>query len=101
MRKGRTYDQYIGQAALSKRGTHRWNKRVRKAIDAVVGLSCCDVLYIGGGNARKLTLEVPAHVRIVSNTAGITGGIRLWEAELDELFRGVPMAQVRETARQA
>ena len=48
------------------------------------------MLYIGGGNARKLTLELPPHVRIVSNTAGITGGIRLWEPELDELFGGVP-----------
>jgi hypothetical protein len=43
---------------------------------------------------------VPAHVRIVSNTAGITGGIRLWEAEIDELFQGVAMAQAREPARQ-
>jgi polyphosphate glucokinase len=100
MRKGKTYDQYIGQAALAKRGSERWNKRVRKAINTVTGLTCCDVLYVGGGNARKLTLEVPAHVRIVSNTAGITGGIRLWEAELDELFQGVAMAQARETARQ-
>ena len=100
MRKGKTYDQYIGQAALTKRGTERWNRRVRRAIDTVTSLTSCDVLYIGGGNARKLTLEAPAHVRIVSNTAGITGGIRLWEAELDGLFRGVAMAQAREAARQ-
>src|SRR5499426_1872932 len=93
MRKGKTYDQYIGQAALAKRGSERWNKRARRAINAVTSLTCCDVLYIGGGNARKLTLQVPAHVRIVSNTAGITGGIRLWDAELDELFQGVAMAQ--------
>ena len=45
-------------------------------------------------------IDVPPHVRIVSNTAGITGGIRLWEPELDELFRGEPMAQAREIARQ-
>jgi polyphosphate glucokinase len=100
MRKGKTYDQYIGQAALAKRGSERWNKRARRAIETVTSLTCCDVLYIGGGNARKLTLEVPAHVKIVSNTAGITGGIRLWEPELDELFQGVAMAQARETARQ-
>ena len=100
MRRGKTYDQYIGHAALAKRGAERWSKRVRRAIDAVTGLTCCDVLYIGGGNARKLIFEMPAHVKIVSNTAGITGGIRLWEAELDELFRGVGMAQAHEAARQ-
>jgi len=100
MRKGKTYDQYIGQAALAKRGSERWNRRVCRAINTLTSLTCCDVLYVGGGNARKLTLEVPAHVRIVSNTAGLTGGLRLWEAELDELFQGVAMAQVREPARQ-
>ena len=72
---------------------------MRKAIDAVTSLTCCDVLYVGGGNARKLTAEMPGHVRVVSNTAGITGGIRLWEPELDELFRDVPMAQARDMAR--
>jgi polyphosphate glucokinase len=69
-------------------------------MDTVTSLTCCDVLYVGGGNARKLILKVPAHVRIVSNTAGITGGIRLWETELDELFQGVAMAQAGEPARQ-
>jgi polyphosphate glucokinase len=100
VRRGKTYDQYIGQAALAKRGPVRWNRRVRKVIDTVTELTCCDVLYIGGGNARKLAIEVPSHVRIVSNTAGITGGIRLWEPELDELFLGVAMAQPRDTVRQ-
>jgi polyphosphate glucokinase len=100
VRRGKTYDRYIGQAALVKKGPQRWNRRVRKVIDTVTELTSCDVLYIGGGNARKLALEVPPHVRIVSNTAGITGGIRLWEPELDELFRGVPMAQAHATARQ-
>jgi polyphosphate glucokinase len=36
-------------------------------------------LYIGGGNAKNLQLELPSNVRIVSNEAGITGGIRLWD----------------------
>jgi polyphosphate glucokinase len=100
VRKGKNHDQYIGQAALVKKGPERWNRRVRKVIDTVTELTCCDVLYIGGGNARKLSIDVPPHVRIVSNTAGITGGIRLWEPELDELFRGESMAQAREIARQ-
>jgi polyphosphate glucokinase len=99
-RSRKTYDQYIGQAALQKKGPERWNRRVRKVIDTVTELTACDVLYIGGGNARKLAVEMPPHVKIVSNTAGITGGIRLWEPELDELFRGEPMAQAQHNARQ-
>jgi polyphosphate glucokinase len=87
-RRSKTYDQYIGQAALAKKGQRRWNARVRRSIDTVTTLTTCDVLYIGGGNARKIAFEVPPHVRIVSNMAGLTGGLRLWEPDLDELFRG-------------
>jgi polyphosphate glucokinase len=89
-RKRRTYDQYIGNAVLLKKGERRWNKRVRKTIDMVTSLTNCDVLYIGGGNARKVAPDVPAHVKIVSNTAGVTGGIRLWEPGIDELFAEPP-----------
>jgi len=103
-RRRQTYDQYIGDSALAEKGAERWNRRVRKVIDAVTSLTSCDVLYIGGGNARKLSCDVPDHVRIVSNTAGLTGGIRLWESELDELFAGHSAAQPararRATARQ-
>ncbi|KAB2915072.1 MAG: ROK family protein [Hyphomicrobiaceae bacterium] len=89
----RTYDEHIGQAALLAVGEDVWNRRVAEAVTAVSELTCCDVLYIGGGNARKITFALPPHVRIVSNTAGITGGVRLWEPDLDELFRDEPMAQ--------
>jgi polyphosphate glucokinase len=99
-RRRRTYDQYIGQAALVKKGPERWNRRVRKVIETVTELTSCDVLYIGGGNSRKLAPGMPPHVRVVSNTAGITGGIRLWEPELDALFRGVSMAQMPHNPRQ-
>lgn len=92
-RKGKTYDEYIGQAALVARGKDKWNSRVVKCVGWASQLTSCDTLYIGGGNARKITREMPPHVKLVSNTAGITGGVRLWEPELDRLFRGVPAAQ--------
>jgi polyphosphate glucokinase len=92
-RKGKTYDQYIGQAALVAKGPEKWNRRVAKAIRYVSELTVCDTLYVGGGNARKITFALPANVETVSNTAGITGGVRLWEPSLDELFRDEPMAQ--------
>jgi polyphosphate glucokinase len=99
-RRGKTYDQYIGQAGLAKKGAQRWNRRVRWAIDTVTGLTSCDLLYIGGGNAQKIAFEVPAHVRIVSNMAGLTGGLRLWEPDLDELFRSEAPGEARARAPQ-
>src|SRR5262245_22297419 len=91
-RKGKSYDQYAGQAALAGKGPAAWNRRVRKVIRSVLELTNCDRLYIGGGNARKLSFEPPPQVKIVSNAAGITGGVRLWEPALDAHFAGVPMA---------
>jgi len=91
-RKGKSYDQYAGQAALAAKGPVAWNRRVRKVITSVLELTNCDRLYIGGGNARKITFEPPPQVKIVSNAAGITGGVRLWEPVLDDHFAGVPMA---------
>ena len=88
-----TYDQFIGQAALDAVGAEVWNARVRESIDTIVDLTNCDTLYIGGGNARKIAFELPPGVRIVSNAAGVTGGVRLWETEMDEFFAGEVNAQ--------
>jgi polyphosphate glucokinase len=76
----KTYDQYLGNAAFRSVGRKRWNRRVRRAIDCITTLTSCDTLFIGGGNAKNVQLELPASVQIVSNQAGITGGIRLWDA---------------------
>jgi polyphosphate glucokinase len=84
-RKRLTYDQYIGQAALTEVGAERWNRRVEKALESVRSLMNCERLYIGGGNARKIAFPLPPGGVIVSNTAGVTGGVRLWESDLDEL----------------
>jgi polyphosphate glucokinase len=84
--KGKTYDQYIGVAAYRKVGHKRWNRRVERALACITTLVGYDVLYIGGGNAKELTLDLPANVQIVSNQAGITGGVRLWDKRLDGMF---------------
>ncbi len=85
-RGNRTYDAYLGNAALQAKGADRWNKRLVKTIDEVVSLINCDVLYLGGGNARKVALQLPDNVRVVSNIAGMTGGLRLWDPDMEEHF---------------
>ena len=84
--KGKTYDQFIGVVALRKVGKKKWNKRVSRALGAITTLVGYDTLYIGGGNAKHLTLELDGDVHIVANEAGITGGVRLWDSRLDMLF---------------
>jgi polyphosphate glucokinase len=82
----KTYDMYLGNAALRKKGRSRWNRRLKKALDAIRSLVNFDVLYLGGGNAQMVDLQLPEDIRIVSNSAGITGGVRLWEPEMGEFF---------------
>jgi polyphosphate glucokinase len=77
-RKGETYEQQLGDEAREAVGKKRWGKRVLKAIDTLRDLTNFDHIYIGGGNAQKLDVELPSDASIVDNTAGILGGIRLW-----------------------
>ena len=84
--KGKTYDQYVGEAALEDKGADKWNRRVRRAIGFVHTLLNYDHLYLGGGNAAKVDFELPDNVTKVSNEAGITGGIRLWDPAMDRFF---------------
>jgi polyphosphate glucokinase len=76
--KDETYDQYIGDAARKRIGKKKWNERVRRALDQMRVLINFDKLHIGGGNAKRLTFELDRDMRIVSNRAGILGGVKLW-----------------------
>jgi len=94
--KHNTYDQYLGSAALAKKGITKWNRRLQRAIGIVHTLVNYDRLYLGGGNAAAIRFELPEDVKIVPNSAGVTGGIRLWDAALDEVFGdGEPMRSSR------
>ena len=86
LRKGNTYDEYVGAAALERKGIDKWNRRVQRAIEAVKILLNYDRLYLGGGNATHIRFDLPPNVTVVSNEAGITGGIRLWDKRYDGLF---------------
>jgi polyphosphate glucokinase len=76
-----TYDQYLGRAALEKKGKKAWSKRVDRVIGILRTVVNFDHLYLGGGNAKAVRLDLPPDVTIVPNTDGLTGGIALWHAE--------------------
>jgi polyphosphate glucokinase len=77
--KKQTYDEYVGEKALEKIGVKKWNKRMEMIIEVLRTVFNYDILYIGGGNAAKLTLKLADNIKIVSNEDGIHGGARLWE----------------------
>ncbi len=77
-RKGMTYEEYVGAEALDRVGKKKWNKRVRRVIDQVLPIWNPARLYLGGGNSKHIRFELPENVEIVSNVAGLLGGIKLW-----------------------
>jgi polyphosphate glucokinase len=77
-RKDKTYEDELGEAARERDGDQTWQRHVREAIESLRNLTNFDHLYVGGGNSRLLNGALPRDVSVVSNTAGILGGVRLW-----------------------
>jgi polyphosphate glucokinase len=82
-RKDETYDDNLGELARKSKGDESWNHRVQEAIARIDALFFFDHLYIGGGNARRVNRDALGdaleRITIVDNTAGILGGIKLWD----------------------
>src|SRR5262245_58555389 len=78
-RKGQTYEEQLGNRAFKKVGKRVWNRRLAKAVDVFRALTHFDKLYIGGGNAQNVSLNLGPDVEIVSNVLGMRGGIWLWK----------------------
>jgi len=78
-RKGETYNQQLGETTRKAIGHERWTRRVFKGIETLRALTFFDHCYIGGGNSRRVVDLATDDVTIVDNSAGILGGIKLWE----------------------
>lgn len=81
-RKGDTFEEQLGNVARVAVGNDRWQRRLVKAIAAYHAFLFFDTIYIGGGNAKHVDPSIlPPNARIVDNTAGILGGVRLWDMD--------------------
>jgi polyphosphate glucokinase len=77
-RKGRTYEEYLGAASLDFKGKKKWNGYLQEAVANLERLFSYRMLYLGGGNAKKIEFELPPNATTVPNVAGLLGGIALW-----------------------
>jgi polyphosphate glucokinase len=76
---GKSYEDLLSNSARKKIGSKKWNRNLSRAIESLHFMFNYDTLYIGGGNSEKVHLKLPPGVRIVSNVAGLLGGIELWK----------------------
>jgi polyphosphate glucokinase len=81
LKKNKTYEQLVCEAELDRIGKKRWSKRVADAIAQMEPIFNYDLLHLGGGNAKKIKVDLPDNVVRFENVAGLRGGIRLWEDE--------------------
>ncbi|MFO1301744.1 MAG: hypothetical protein U1F17_15505 [Burkholderiaceae bacterium] len=78
-RKGRSYEDYVGERGLERLGTKRWRKAVLDVVDTLRAALQPDYVVLGGGNARKLDAQaLPPQVRLGDNANAFVGGFRLW-----------------------
>jgi polyphosphate glucokinase len=81
-RHGETFDEQLGDVTRKKIGKKRWSKRVALALERLDTLMFYDHVYIGGGNSQRVSVDLGPKATIVDNSAGILGGIRLWDHDI-------------------
>jgi glucokinase len=78
-RKGKTYEELLGDKAYKSLGKRVWRKHVVRVIELFTAALLVDYVVLGGGNARHMK-TLPSHVRLGTNANAFKGGFRLWES---------------------
>ena len=77
-RNGKTFEQWVGAAALKRLGRKKWQREVDDVLKRLLAALEPDYIILGGGNADKID-KLPRKVRLGQNTNAFEGGFRLWK----------------------
>jgi polyphosphate glucokinase len=77
-KKGKSFEDYVGEAARKKRGKAKWEAAVNDVVARLKAAVVADYVVLGGGNVKKLS-QLPPNSRPGENTNAFLGGVRLWE----------------------
>ncbi len=78
-RKGKTYEERIGDAERKRIGNKRWNRRLRRILAQLEPIWNYDRLHLGGGSTKKIGFSLPPKVSTFVNEQGLRGGAKLWD----------------------
>lgn len=81
-RHGRTYEDYVGERGLIRRGRRKWTRHVHAVVALLRAGLQADSVVLGGGQTKKLK-SLPPDVRVSDNQSAIVGGLRLWDASAE------------------
>jgi polyphosphate glucokinase len=76
-KKGRTYEDDVGDRGRRRLGSKKWSRAVKKVVETLQTALEADYVVLGGGNARKLK-KMPQGARLGNNDFAFLGGFRLW-----------------------
>jgi polyphosphate glucokinase len=79
-RKGRSFEENVGQAGLKRLGRRKWQETVFDVVDRLKKALLPDYVVLGGGNVKKLD-ALPPDCRPGDNSHAFQGGVRLWERD--------------------
>jgi len=77
-RKGKTYEDYLGERGFRRLGRRKWEHHVRSVTGLLQKALVADYVVLGGGNVEKLR-ALPPRTRRGDNQNAFTGGFRVWK----------------------
>ena len=77
-KRGRTYEEYVGERGYRRLGAKKWRKVVAEVVEQLRCVLEAEYIVLGGGNVRKLK-TLPPGARRGDNRNAFVGGVRLWE----------------------
>jgi polyphosphate glucokinase len=76
----KTFEEYVGEPALKKRGKKKWTKDVFATVEYLRAAMEPDEVVLGGGGVDDLE-ELPEGCRRGENANAFLGGFRLWDPD--------------------
>jgi predicted NBD/HSP70 family sugar kinase len=76
-RRGRTFEDYLGERGRRRLGTRKWRREVADVVAHLRLALEADYVVLGGGNAARLK-KLPPHTRRGDNRNAFVGGVRIW-----------------------
>ena len=76
---GKSFEAYVGEAALKRHGEKKWAKDVLEVAAQLKDAVQADYLVLGGGNSRLLRV-LPPNTFLGDNGNARLGGLRLWRS---------------------
>jgi predicted NBD/HSP70 family sugar kinase len=77
-RKGKTYEDYVGQRGLDRLGKKKWRKHVFIVVATLIAALEPEYVVLGGGNIKNLE-QFPPGSTPGTNEKAFEGGFKLWQ----------------------